>query len=219
MGIYTSIFKYIVPNRRWLMDKMKLGYKFTAMGSCLTTIMDYNVGSARAYGVLRNHSPNAWVFRTMHVTLIVTKHGRFVPCTDEFMPSHLLLLSNDNKNRAASANTSKTDYLSRYVESDCNGIKIKITFPLIDQSTSETLFIDDELYKMVPHVAYRKGTRWCNAIRYCYISETRCVISQPIKPVLSDQTMPGPYNGVLFQIITSLPSKSGGKRVLYVVKS
>jgi hypothetical protein len=216
MAKYTSIFKYIIPDRRWLMNKMKEGYTFTIMGSYLTTIMDYNAGSDRAYGVLRNHSPNAWAFRSMPITLIVTKNGRFVPCTDEFMPNHVLLSSNDNKNVTMNLTSPTMEDTTRIVQSDWNGIKIKITFPIVDQTTSETLFIDDKMYEMVPRAAYQKGTRDSNMIRYCHMSQDRCTITKPIGPLLMDTTHM--YHEALFGVMTSLPnSRKTGKRVVYVI--
>lgn len=220
MAKYTSIFKYIIPNRRWLMNKMNEGYTFTIIGSHLTTIMDYNVGSDRAYGVLQNHFPYSWswVLRPMlPITLIVTKNGRFVPCTDEFMPDHVLLSSNDKRNLTGMNLTSPRMHgTTRIVQSDWDGIKIKIILPIVDQTTSETLFIDDEMYEMVPRAAYQKGTRDINMIRYCHSRQDRCTITKLIGPVLTDNTHM--YDTVLFGVMTSLPNrKKTGKTVVYAI--
>ena len=71
------------------MTKTKEGYTFTVMSTNLHTMMNGSINSDRIYTTLRGHSLHIWGPKVIHVSLIVTKDGSFIPCTEEFMPTHL----------------------------------------------------------------------------------------------------------------------------------
>jgi hypothetical protein len=77
MERYMSIFKYIIPNRRWLQSKVALGYRFTIMSANL--FMLNNISEYRADWVAKE------VAMELTALLVVTKDGYTVPCTDRFM--------------------------------------------------------------------------------------------------------------------------------------
>ncbi|KAK3626276.1 hypothetical protein LTR56_012485 [Elasticomyces elasticus] len=217
MAKYTSAFKYIITNRRWLMKKMKEGFTFTMMGTNLCTMMDYNVGSDRAYDVLRNHSINAWSFRVVHVTLIVTNDEHYIPCTEEFMPMHLFLTSKNHEHTDENTVADINGIVSRYVQTNWNGIKIHIACPITNQITFGPLTINDKICRLVPHQAYLKRSRRIYATSYSHMSNGKCMISRVIEPVLSVGRQLRSRERVLFEIEVQLPSNKGMKMMVYTV--
>jgi hypothetical protein len=77
MERYMSIFKYIIPSRRWLQSKVAIGYRFTIMSANLSMLHDMS----------RYKTNWATEEAAMELTamLIVTKDGYTVPCTARFM--------------------------------------------------------------------------------------------------------------------------------------
>lgn len=43
MAKYTSPFRYVITDRKWMLDKIERGHTFTIMGSSLLTLMDANI--------------------------------------------------------------------------------------------------------------------------------------------------------------------------------
>jgi hypothetical protein len=74
---YMSIFKYIIPSRRWLQSMVAIGYRFTIMSAGLSVLNDLS----------RYWTESSLIEETLELTvlLVVTKDGYTVPCTDRFM--------------------------------------------------------------------------------------------------------------------------------------
>lgn len=74
---YMSIFKYIIPSRRWLQSMVAIGYRFTIISAGLSILDDmsrYWTEWTAAEESLK-----------LTVLLVVTKDGYTVPCTARFM--------------------------------------------------------------------------------------------------------------------------------------
>jgi hypothetical protein len=77
MERYMSIFKYIIPSRRWLQSMVAIGYRFTIMSAGLSVLNDLS----------RYWTESSLIEETLELTvlLVVTKDGYTVPCTARFM--------------------------------------------------------------------------------------------------------------------------------------
>jgi hypothetical protein len=77
MDRYMSIFKYIIPSRRWLQSKVAIGYRFTIMSANLSMLYDMSP--------YRMVWPSGETALELTALLVVTKDGYTVPCTARFM--------------------------------------------------------------------------------------------------------------------------------------
>ncbi|KAK5754898.1 hypothetical protein LTS12_015021 [Elasticomyces elasticus] len=131
---YTSVFKYIITDRRWLTKKMKEGYTFTMMGRSLCAMMDYNVGSDRALRRAQEPLRECLELQGHAHHLIVTNDKHFIPCTKEFMPMHLFLNSVGHEHIEENTITDSAGIVTRCTQTNWNGIKIHIACPIAARS-------------------------------------------------------------------------------------
>jgi hypothetical protein len=73
---YTSLFKMIIPDRKWLQTKLQDGYKFTIVSGDMQQLNNMSVYSDK----------EAASMTSISLALFVTKNGEMVSCTEEFMP-------------------------------------------------------------------------------------------------------------------------------------
>lgn len=88
MPKYTSVFKYIMPDRAWLMNKMMQGYNFTIINPYLRSMMMRKMPPIANTCMAKHESG----LKHVNITLIVTKDDSFLECTHEFMPTHILAM-------------------------------------------------------------------------------------------------------------------------------
>ena len=77
MERYMSIFKYIIPSRRWLQSMVAIGYRFTIISAGLSVLND----------ISRYWTNSTIIDESLELTvlLVVTKDGYTIPCTNGFM--------------------------------------------------------------------------------------------------------------------------------------
>ncbi len=84
MKRYTSIVKYIIPNRRWLQSKIVDGYEFILVSKNLHAFINTNGYDIRRRISLTSRAPSPQHVNS-DVVLIVVRNGSFVRCTHAFM--------------------------------------------------------------------------------------------------------------------------------------
>ena len=86
MAKYTSPFKYVIPDRTWMIKRIEEGFDFTLISSNLLHMMDAGL-TVVASRQGRPPQNNDIIDSKAGMLLVVTKDKMFVPCTDEFMPT------------------------------------------------------------------------------------------------------------------------------------
>ncbi|PPJ59708.1 hypothetical protein CBER1_10551 [Cercospora berteroae] len=80
MPRYTSVFKYIIPNRGWLCRKMKEGYNLTIISEGLKKMMQRKACITSEHPII-------------DAFLVVTRNERLIACTEDFLPTHLFAMA------------------------------------------------------------------------------------------------------------------------------
>ena len=65
-AMYTSIFKYVIPNRRWLIKMLDDGYTFTLLTTSFKEIME----EGRKREPIRYHDPKSGTSRKLGARMV-----------------------------------------------------------------------------------------------------------------------------------------------------
>ncbi|KAK1092065.1 hypothetical protein LTR48_005074 [Friedmanniomyces endolithicus] len=85
MERYISLFKYIIPNRRWLQSKIKANYMFTVVSKDLNRLINTNGYDIRRRISMRTPAKPRIDPVRIDALLIVTLNAFAVPCTSSFL--------------------------------------------------------------------------------------------------------------------------------------
>jgi hypothetical protein len=97
MERYKSIFKYIIPNRRWLRCKLEEGYSFTVVGTDLDMLSDPIKNGLGTREWINLRSCPRISTRHMWMLMIVVKDGHTIPCSNEFLINSGVMHTNRNR--------------------------------------------------------------------------------------------------------------------------
>jgi hypothetical protein len=148
MERYKSIFKYIIPNRRWLQTKLRQNYTFTVMGTDLHMLPD-PITNELGTRFWRNFMyPPTTQSRYMYLIMIIAKDGHTVPCTVEFLDGSGV------SNRRRDRGWPKTYFMSRdedlppmlTLPVNVMGVPIVLTCVTDTVATNEHLWLDPSLF-------------------------------------------------------------------------
>ena len=136
MAKYTSVFRYVITDRRWLRSRMLEGFHFTILSPYITELMNQNR--------IKNHA--ATVRTTNTFCVIVTKNGHFVPCTMEFAPSSVFWYPGSDRKAMKDTTETNVEPQTRCMRVTGNEMVNTILCPLSSQSTYFPLFLNNDLY-------------------------------------------------------------------------
>lgn len=116
---YGCVFKYVIPNRIWLRNKVSNGYRFTILTSNPGKLMNAE----------KIVDSDEYVIESIDVVLIVTKDGNFIECGYEFMPT----LAFEDKDGIVDVTWDTlhhtSGFPSRVVSMKRGRLTIRVTFP------------------------------------------------------------------------------------------
>jgi len=142
MERYKSIFKYIIPNRRWLQTKLTQDYAFTIVGTDLKMLRDpigNEVGSR-----FWNNSMTLPTFKSKHMYLImiVTKDKSTISCTDEFLDGSGILPRSGCGRWPATYRMTKDDSIAPMTSFPVNIMNV----PIVLSCTTDMIPVDKCLW-------------------------------------------------------------------------
>lgn len=170
---YTNPFKYFIPERRWLIQRMQAGYSFTVVSKSLRHIIESNLGSAE-YVISSREEMWSMGFE---VLLFVTKDETFVLCDTDFMPDALFFGSEDS----GSVEVHNTDEpRARRVMKKLNGAPLTIVCPLVTASIKSPMVLNSISYWKPFHTKNIKVYTIDKESSYAHMTVGRCKIKRTI---------------------------------------
>ncbi|KXT06132.1 hypothetical protein AC578_1273 [Pseudocercospora eumusae] len=212
MGKYTSIFKYVIPNRRWLMNKMEDGYNFTIVSGSLNELMHRNAGSVSLAKKVWNSFRYVYANRIACVILIVTRGERFIPCTKEFVDKRLFASTIEDEKMIRDETSDIDEPPTRTLSKFMNGLRIEIMCPLVSSTTDLTLHLSPYTYLEAFAITYG-DTDKCEAL-YAHMSRDACRIVGLIANTWAENLTFEKWSKTLFSIRTSVDRGVAGCSML-----
>lgn len=141
MGRYISLFKYIIPNRRWLQSKIKANYTFTVVSKDLNKLINTNGYDVRRRISMRTPTKPRIDPVRIDALLMVTLNAFAVPCTSSFLAgSGLEIIDGDpyfNAGRSQDPNIFEVLIADSFLDK----VKVRLTCAISDQSMMQPLII------------------------------------------------------------------------------
>ncbi len=180
MAKYTSIFKYVVPNRGWLMNMVKNGYTFTIVGRRLNEMTDR--GAMEAWDPDTTKYVHTIKDKVVSLILFVTRDESFIACDSTFMPTHLFqIASNDKVTEEYKNNTTPEARIMVIVR---HGVSITIKCPMTSWTTDVPLYLNSDTYENALADTHDGPHLQVYATKYAHMTKNRVMIKGPIRDVV-----------------------------------
>jgi len=136
---YMSMFKIIIPDRKWLIAMVQKGYTFTIVTCNMHKLMDLD-----RHLIEDKMKPVA-----LDLALFVTKDEEMIPCREDFIATSTFLDGSSYAKKVINRITDTTTPKSRVVTLYGGGASINILTPIEDVTTMIPMFLGWPLYETI----------------------------------------------------------------------
>jgi len=123
---YMNPFKYVIWNRKWMLDMIEKAYSFVLLGYDLAKISNLNTGRA-------TH---------IFMGLIVIKDEDMVPCTNDFIDTSLFLDGPFNKRLIEDITVNTSKHATRFVRTLLDKLRITIVMRTMKVDPTLPMIVD-----------------------------------------------------------------------------
>jgi hypothetical protein len=176
---YKSIFKFIIPNRGWLMRKVREDHVFTIITQDANRLMDLPCHAQHKDGTET----------TLRLILFVTRDHQFIPCTTAFMPTDLFL---DGPRCAHLVNDmvdNKSHPKTRTIIMRLDGVTIIVQMLLSGTSVHIPVYLDSETFGDIMSRDDTSAEECATAPSYAHAEKSRCRILHETETLELDSCM------------------------------
>jgi hypothetical protein len=210
---YTSIFKVIIPNRGWLMRKVREDHVFTIITQDDNRLMDLPCHAQHKDGTET----------TLRLVLFVTRDHQFIPCTTAFMLTDLFL---DGPRCAHLVNDmvdSKSHPETRTIIVRSDGVTVIVQMLLGGTSVHLPVYLNSEIFGDIMSRDDTSARRFASTPSYAHAENSRYRILHETETLGLDSCMLKDTVNYSFAIHGTIPvtyAENGAlkwKHVLYLV--